>query len=423
MYNAIAVIKNNISRIKNLSFYLSAALISGVIGVFFNPFLAKNLSHFDYSIIGYYASFGSLFTPLLNFSLISYYVRSYYKINEEKRQITLDTIITTLLLWGLISSSVILILFYVYCQLIGVEIPFMPFALMSVAQLFFNNFLLLYQVNCRMQSRAKSYFKITLTSSLIAILLSIVLVIIFKLGAMGRMSALLIASASIGFFSIKNTIHKFRIDFSIVKEALSFAWPVSVAYIIQYFLFGIDISFLEKLNDTTNMGLYVVAISITGYLSILYTALSQTFEPDLYKAVADYNYKKIVKIISLILSILIPIIVIFMSLSKPILSLLTYNRYTDAYHFSQILSLGVLTTYLMVAIEGILNAFGFTKITLLNKIVGSILAIILYKYLIDNYQFYGATWGRVLAPFLVFFTGAISFFLLKNRIKKERNAK
>ena len=112
-----------------------------------------------------------------------------------------------------------------------------------------------------------------------------------------------------------------------------------------------------------------------------------------------------------------------MSLSKPILSLLTYNRYTDAYHFSQILSLGVLTTYLMVAIEGILNAFGFTKITLLNKIVGSILAIILYKYLIDNYQFYGATWGRVLAPFLVFFTGAISFFLLKNRIKKERNAK
>jgi O-antigen/teichoic acid export membrane protein len=423
MKNTIALITNNISRIKNLSFYLSAALMSGLIGVFFNPFLAKNLSHSDYSIIGYYASFGALFTPLLNFSLISYYVRSYFKIEEEKRQLTLDTIITTLLLWGLISSFVILILFYVYCELTGVEIPFMPFALMSVAQLFFNNFLLLYQVNCRMQRRAKSYFKITLSSSLVAILLSIVLVIIFKFGVLGRMSALLIASASIGFFSIKNTIYKFRIDFSIVKEALLFAWPVSVAYIIQFFLIGIDISFLEKLNDTTNMGLYVVALSITGYLSILYTALSQTFEPDLYKAVADYNYRKIVKIITLILTILMPIILLFITLSKPILSLLTFNKYTDAYYFAQILSIGVLTTYLMVAVEGIINAFGFTKITLINKIAGSLLAIFFYQYLIGKYQFYGATWGRVLAPFFVFIIGAISLLFLKNRIKTGHNAK
>lgn len=416
-------ILGNISRIKNFSFYLSAALISGVIGVLLNPFLAKNLSHTDYSIIGYFASFSSLFTPILNFSLISYYLRSYFKIEKDERQITLDTIITTLLLWGVVSSLLILLLFYIYVKLTDVEIPFMPFALMSIAQLFFNNFLLLYQVNCRMNRNAKSYFNITFFNSVLVTILSILLVIIFKFGAYGRLSALLIGSASVAIYSIKHLIHKLRIDFKILKQALLFGWPISLSYIIQFLLIGIDISFLEKLNDTINMGLYVVAISITGHLNILYMALSQTFEPDLYKAVAEYNYKKIVKIVFLIIAILAPIIILFIIASKPITYLLTFNRYTYAYHFVQILSLSVLTTYLMTAIEGVINAFGYTKITLINKILASIFSVVSYYYLITNFNFNGAAIGRVLAPFFVFICGIISLLFINNKISVKNNAK
>ena len=58
------------------------------------------------------------------------------------------------------------------------------------------------------------------------------------------------------------------------------------------------------------MGLYVVAVSIAGYLSILYTGLAQTFEPDLYKAVSQYDYKKIIRIVVLIITILIPFVLV-----------------------------------------------------------------------------------------------------------------
>jgi len=74
---------------------------------------------------------------------------------------------------------------------------------MSVFQLFFNNFLLLYQVNCRMRSEAKRYFKITMTASLLTIFFSIILVIVFKFGAVGRMTALLISSFVVALFSLK----------------------------------------------------------------------------------------------------------------------------------------------------------------------------------------------------------------------------
>jgi O-antigen/teichoic acid export membrane protein len=143
MNKYIELFKSNFSRIKNFSLYLSAAIVSGVLSILFNPFLAANLSSLDYSIIGYYSSFAPLFTPILNFSLISFYVRKYFKIPEDKRQLTLDTIITALLVWGIVSSLLVLVGFFIYCQLNKVELPFFPFALMSVFQLFFNNFQIL----------------------------------------------------------------------------------------------------------------------------------------------------------------------------------------------------------------------------------------------------------------------------------------
>jgi len=233
---------------------------------------------------------------------------------------------------------------------------------------------------------------------------------------------LLISSFVVGLFSFKKTLSKLRCDWKILKEAVSFGWPVSCSYIIQYFLIGIDLALLEPLNDVNSMGLYAISVSITGYLSIFYTALAQTFEPDTYKAVAQYNYKKLLKIVGLISSLLIPIILIFVLLAKPVIAILTANRYTEAYHFARILSIGIFTTYLMVAIEGIVNAFGFTKIGLLNKIISSVIAVIAYYYLIKTQGFFGAAWGRVLAPFTVFLISAVSLFLLRNKINKTRYA-
>ena len=64
------------------------------------------------------------------------------------------------------------------------------------------------------------------------------------------------------------------------------------------------------------------------------------------------------------------IVLIFVLFAKPVIAILTANRYTNAYHFARILSIGVVSTYLMSAIEGIINAFGFTKVCLINKIIG-----------------------------------------------------
>lgn len=413
-------LQQNIWSVKNLSLYFLASLFSALIGLLFNPFLAKNLSSLDYSIIGYYTSFNSLFTPLLNFSLISYYVRKYFQIQEDKRQLVCDTIICVLLVWGCISTLLILGGFYLFHQATHVEFPFFPFALMTIAQLFFQNFLTLYQVNNRMQRNAKRYFRIVVTSTLLTLVLSVLLVIVFKFGAIGRLSALLLSSIVIAIYCIKHTLGTFRFDESIIKEAVSFGWPVSCGYIIQYFLLGVDMALIAPIGNVDMMGLYVVGSSLALHLSIFGTALNQTFEPDIYQSVARHNYKKIIKIYFLIFVVLLSIILLFVICAKPITAILTFNKYTAAFPFARIVSFSVLTTFLMTSIECVINAFGFTKTCLVCKIIGAVLALLFYIVLINAYEYNGAAIARVLAPFLVFIAGIVGLFFIYPKIKSMR---
>lgn len=413
-------VKKNIWSIKNLSLYFMASLLSAVIGLLFNPFLANNLSSMDYSIIGYYTSFNSLFTPVLNFSLISYYVRKYFQIEEEKRQLVCDTIICVLLVWGCVSTLLILGGFYIFHQVTCVEFPFMPFAFMTIAQLFFQNFLTLYQVNNRMQRNAKRYFRIVLTSSLLTVILSILLVIVFKFGAVGRLSAMLISSAIIAAYCINKTLGKFQFDKSIFKEAVSFGWPVSCGYIVQYFLLGVDMALIAPIGNVEMMGLYVVGSSLALHLSIFGTALNQTFEPDIYQAVSKHNYLKIQKVYSLIFIALLLIIMLFVLCAKPITAILTYNKYTAAYPFARIVSFSVLTTFLMTSVECVINAFGFTKTCLVCKIIGAGLALLGYTFLINTFEYNGAAIARVLAPLLVFVVGVIGLIVIFPQINRKQ---
>jgi len=273
---------------------------------------------------------------------------------------------------------------------------------------------LLYQVECRMRREAKRYFKITISASLITILLSIILVILFKFGAIGRLSAMLISSICIGIFAIKKIHFKFKIEKSILKEAISFGWPVSCSYMIQYFLFGVDLSLLEPLNDITNMGLYAIALSIVGYLSVFYIALSQTFEPDIYKAISEKNLRKITKIIFTMISINAMPIILFIIAAVPLTDMLTAGRYTDAAPFAKILSLKNITMSFYYNVLTIIVGFGFTKADLTLRTIGAVFSVIMYSFLIKHFAFWGAAWVQV---FIFLFLAIIGLLYIFYKLK------
>ena len=69
----------------NVGLYVLASVIPAVFSILINPFVAKNMSPMDYSIVGFYTSFNLLLTPLVSFYFSHYYSKKYYESSDEKK--------------------------------------------------------------------------------------------------------------------------------------------------------------------------------------------------------------------------------------------------------------------------------------------------------------------------------------------------
>jgi O-antigen/teichoic acid export membrane protein len=381
--------------LKNSFLYLFSSIFTAMVGIAVNPFMAKNLSPQDYAILGYFNSFSLIILPILNFSLISYYLRNYYRIADERKQIVSDTILIALVVYGFIALVAVCSAFYFYCQWTKISFSYYPYALLTFVPIYLGNFTTLFFVKCRLERDAGRFSVVTIASSLLGTILAILLVVIYKYGATGRLLATLLASLVTAIYCFIKLFGKLQFDFEVIKDALRFGWPLSLSAMLWYFLSGIDRAMLERLNDSYTLGFYNVGMQIAAYFAIFYTAVAQTFEPDIYKAIAENNKGKLVKIIAGVVGLNAVPNIVFIIFAPFIIGLLTYNRYTDASVFAQIFAIKNITITFYYSVITVIVGYGFTKTELLIRIIGSVVCIFLFKFLIDAYGFYGAAWGQV----------------------------
>lgn len=397
------------------SAYLSASLIPAAVNLIVNPFLAKNLSPYDYSIIGYYTSFNLLILPIIGFSFLSYYARTYFLVDKDKRSAILNTLLVSILLGGGLLMILFTGGFYLYARHTRLSVPFYPYAIIGFASNFFSWFFSLYLIDRKMAGSPSVFLRISLSNSFLLILLTIVLVIVYKGGASGRLYSVLITSIIMGTYCFFSLITKFEIRRGVLTDAVRMCWPLTLSSILYYFLSGVDRAFLERLHDNTNFGYYNVGFQISAYTGLIGTALFQTFDPDIYRSIAEKNMKRLIEIVFMIVVPCIVINIIFITLAKPIIVILTYGRYTKSIGYTQILAVRNMVTPLFFILSDIIIGMGFTKIELCSRLIGSIFSVFLFKYLISNYGFSGAAWGQSLSM-LVMCCISMSFFLYK-RVK------
>jgi O-antigen/teichoic acid export membrane protein len=404
------------SKFKNLSYYLVASVVSTMISLAINPFLSLGLSHEDFAIIGYFASFSLMLIPITSFSLNSYYARNYFLIDAEQREKLLQTLLSLFLVFGLVMLLGFFGVYYFYHQNYITSIPFSPYALLSFLPVYFASFYNLYLLDLRMQDKAKRYAILTILNSLFGAILSLILVFFLKYGAEGRLIALLIVAILFGVYSLKVEKFRFVLEKKIVKQALYFCYPLSISAVLTFFFMGIDRTFLARLNDNHSLGLYNVGLQISGYVGVFGTVLLQTFEPEIYKQISFKQHKKVFQLIALIIIVTLIPNIVFMSLSYWLINILTYGKYVEATAYANILCLKNVTTSFSFSLSTVVVGYGFSKFELFNKSIGAALAIVVYYFLIKNYGFYGAAWGQSLSWLIM---GVISIVFLLFVKRKE----
>lgn len=410
-------------QISNLSIYFLAALIPMALSLISNPFLAKNLSPEDYAIIGYYSAFVTLFSPLINFYLLHFYTKRFYELDSEGRNTLKATLYRALIFFSLILTIAAVILLCGYKLLINEDsqIPLMPYVVLSMLPVPITGIYTLSLTECRMKRESKRFFSISVTNGFLGMGLALLLVVAFKFGAIGRLSATLLTAIIMFVYTlVKNReIWKYPFDKDIFWTALKFCWPLVLASMLTFFCTGYDKIMLERLGDLRTLGIYSVGVTIAGYLSLFSSSINDTFQPDIYESIVKRNFNRCVKYVLMKLSIMSVCVILFAVFAPFIINILTYGRYIESAPYAIIVAISSITSMMYYSMSQVTVAMGYTKITLVNKILGSVVSILSFGFLINTFGAIGAAWGVVLS-YMYFFTGnaVLVYYNYKKNHKK-----
>lgn len=403
---------------KNLGIYLSASLIPMALSLLTNPWIAKNMPPVDYAIIGYYQGFNTLLTPFINFYLLHYYTKRFFETSDAEREILRATIFKSLIYFSFILSIIAIGGLYLYTRIFNSDsqIAFFPYAIISIMSLPVIGIYSLTLTDLRMQRRSWDFFKLSVSNGILVTVVTFLFVVTFKLGALGKLSATLLSTTAVFTYLLIKHRRLLSIPFNkaTFKTAVKFCSPLVIAAMLTFFSSGYEKVVLESTGNLIEMGYYVVGATIAGYISVFSTSINDTFQPDVFQSIVKKDYKRCIKVIAVKLALITVVVITFILLAPYAVDILTAGRYTNSVGYAQIVALSSITSMLYYSFSQVTIALGYTSITLLNKIIGSILSVIAFTLLINNYGADGAAWGVVLS-YMLFFLGNVTLVIIKKR--------
>ena len=411
-------IKRYKPQIQNIGVYFLASLIPLILSMAVNPLIALNMDPDDYAIVGYFNSFNTLIAPLITFYALHYYSKRYFELNDNDRKHLKSTIMQSLVYLSFLLALVSFSAIYIYTKLFNTEstIPFIPYALLSVFTIPLTGIFSLMLTDYKMQKNSKAFFNLSVSKGIIGIVLALLFVVLLKYGALGRMTATFLVNFLLFIWCIFKNLDTFkqRFDWTIFKAMIRFIWPLTLAAMLGFFSSGYDRVFLERLGDVNELGYYVVAVQIAGYITVFTTAIGSTFQPDIYEGVVKRNWKKTAKYLIVTIGSTCFVVVGFIIVAPFVVDLLTAGKYTYSAKYVRILALSQITSILYYSVSKITIVLGLTQITLINKIVGSIISVLIFSYFISKWHFMGAAWGQVIS-FVVFMVGNLVLLAIWKR--------
>lgn len=400
----------------NAGIYLTASLVSSLLSVLINPLLAKNLSPEDYAVSTYYSSFSTLYAPVLSFFITDFFLRKYYIYSKEQLFQLKGNVLKIFLVFSGIVSLLCFGGLFVFVKTTNVSFDFMPYAMLAVLHSYLHIFFTFRLAQYKIARDSKSYFRFSVIWGVAGSMIMLLFVVVLKWGATGKMLASCVGSFLpfvICLYQDREYL-KVKFDKQIFIQIFKYGYPLVLAAMLSYFTQGYDKVLLERNGDIVMLGYYSVACSMAGYISVFSTAIKSTFQPDMYKAISQRNLKKVVLTASLVTLSVGAVVAVFILFCPWLIKILTAGRYVQSTHLCRIVALSTLTSTLYYQISQFTYGTGHSKITLINKIICTVINVFLMMWLIGKYGAEGAAWCTVLG-FVVFAIGNVLLLFINRK--------
>ncbi|WP_024607388.1 oligosaccharide flippase family protein [Pseudoalteromonas sp. TAB23] len=244
----------------------------------------------------------SLSVSLFSLAMHQAYVREYHE-EDDKQALFKACVIPGLAALLLVSGIIIILPFSMSKLLFGIDSALLTFLLLvGVLASFFINFLVHV---VRMQERGLVFSATQLAPKLfLFIFISLIMILNLKADfeTLMLMNILAVFSSLLVFLCLtKDTwlpALKKSINVVLLKEMLHFSLPLVAGGIAYWGLTTMDRFFLRSLSGFDQLGVYALAASIAGSVSVVSSIFSNLWHPILYKwAKSEVDQKKVQRVI------------------------------------------------------------------------------------------------------------------------------
>lgn len=281
------------SLIKNSFIYVICDGINKAIPFLLLPFITHYLTPSDYGLVTNYNVYVQILSVFGYLTTAGALPVMFYKLdkNEIKKYVSNMLLLNTLACF--ICLLVVLLSASLSEKTFGLPLIFQLSALVVV---WFAGITNVNMLLWRCEEKPFSFGFYQISQSALNALTTILFVIILLLGWKGRIYSMIMATVVFGIISLvvlcKRDFITFKIDKSYLKQITLFALPLIPHALSFWFKSGTDKIMLTQMCGLSDNGLYSVAMTWGGIVSMFLIAFNNSYSPYLYKKLAYFDKNK-----------------------------------------------------------------------------------------------------------------------------------
>lgn len=275
------------SLLKNTAIFTAFLFFQRIASFVLMPLYTRYLSPEEYGKIAVTMSLSSVLGIFYLLSLNAPTIRFYYDAPNDLNFIAKlwGQVLVILGLNILMLSSILYIGRNWLLTPVMDEVPIWPFALFAVLISVTSSVYNLYQAFLQAQQKARSFATNNVLFFLVSTGSAIIMVVGFDLGAIGVLSATLLANVIFAIFALYRIIPRssFSFDKAMTKNILTYSLPL-VPHAISGWITGtMDRLFLVKYLDMAKVGIYNIAYQVSFFILAFSSSVNQAFVPWFYE--------------------------------------------------------------------------------------------------------------------------------------------
>lgn len=396
---------------------LSAVNISGkIVNLLILPIITLYLSPSDFGVIAVYMLIISVLSMIYNPGIISVTLRLYYDHDDSSEENRL-----------LIGSSVFfLVVFPILIVLISVlfqdrifnlffkDFNFWPYGFFAVLASITPQVVRLWSTLWVAKNKTSKVAIVSLIRIILAITISLVLVVVYEMKAMGRILGLFLGNLLIFGVAMHDIIKytKFNFSFKVLWQTLVLGFPLLFSVFSYVIMESSDKYMLEKMVGLSDLGIYDIAYTYSAIPLFLIVGFSQVWQPVFFE-----NMKKEAKEILRKLSNYYVTFFFIISFTVIIFSNEVFNVFVNKEYIKaiEIIPWVVIGVFFLGLSNLIVSIYSYQK---RFKEVGGIAIAVAFINIIANY-FFIKNYGVIGAAIGSAFTYVIYFLTLFIRVRKD----